>query len=189
MPIGVAGRHADRFAPEGLEQVRSRAFSPCDHVLGVAFRQLLANDEPLGLEELASSTGLRPGDVEAELASLAEEGRVRCDAAARVVGILGLSLEPTQHEITVGDLRRWTWCAYDAVGILAAFGQNGLIRSSSPVDASVLEIRVVAGEPLRTDVVLFIPTTAAIPSSTTGAHSSTSSRAQKRQRSGAISTA
>jgi hypothetical protein len=126
-------------------------------VLGVAFRRLLQDDEPLGLQELAASAVLAPEDVEAELELLASAGRVRRDRRGHVVGILGLSLEPTRHEIRIDELRRWTWCAYDAVGILGALGRDGVIRSTSPLDGSALEIPFVAGTPVKCDLVLFMP--------------------------------
>ena len=55
-----------------------------------------------------------------------------------------------------GD-RRFTWCAYDTIGIFAALGWDGRIRSQTPLGEPV-ELDVVDGRPAMTDeIVLFLP--------------------------------
>jgi alkylmercury lyase len=135
----------------------SKASRRQEAVLGAAFRHLLDHGKPLTVDDLAAMVAIPAEDVEAELRSLAVEGRVRRDRSGDVVGILGLSLEPTDHEIVVAGRRRWTWCAYDAVGILGALGRGGLIRSRSPLGGTLLEIAFDGGRSVNNEIVLFVP--------------------------------
>jgi hypothetical protein len=73
-----------------------------------------------------------------------------------VTGSLGLSVQPTRHELLVGRRQRWTWCAYDAVGILGALGASGRVRSQSPDDDASIELVFEDGMPGPTDAVIFM---------------------------------
>jgi hypothetical protein len=82
-------------------------------------------------------------------------GRVELDGEGRLLGIAGLTIEPTRHEVTVDGATRWTWCALDAVGILGALEADGTIRSTNPQNGDPIEIAFAAGEP-NDEAVLFI---------------------------------
>jgi alkylmercury lyase len=82
-------------------------------------------------------------------------GRVELDSQGRLLGIAGLSIEPTHHEIMIDGEKRWTWCALDAVGILGALETDGTIRSVNPHSGTSIEIAFQSGEP-TSDVMLFI---------------------------------
>ena len=82
-------------------------------------------------------------------------GRVELDDQGRLLGIAGLTIEPTHHKITVDGEERWTWCALDAVGILGALESDGTIRSVDPHSGDSIEIAFQSGEPTG-DAVLFI---------------------------------
>jgi hypothetical protein len=74
-----------------------------------------------------------------------------------VTGSLGLSVEPTAHELIVEGVRRWTWCAYDAVGILAALGAGGQVRSRDPHTGTPIQFGVQHGRPVAdSQLVLFL---------------------------------
>lgn len=109
-----------------------------------AFRALLETGRPLLVGR-------------AELAELDAAGRARWNEQGELVGIFGLSVEPTRHELEVDGKRRWTWCAYDALGILAALGRGGRIRSRSPHRDAPLEIEFEGGRPAAGEAALFLP--------------------------------
>jgi alkylmercury lyase len=69
------------------------------------------------------------------LQKLEQAGLTRRDPAGRLLGSHGLSVAPTHHELVINGRRRWTWCAYDAVGILGALEADGQVRSRSPTAA------------------------------------------------------
>ena len=109
-------------------------------LLAAAFRLLLAEGRPIPIQRLAAALGRDAEPVEQALDRLARAGRTRRNQAGEVTGSLGLSVEPTAHELTVEGARRWTWCAYDAVGILAALGANGRVCSRSPHTQAPIEL-------------------------------------------------
>jgi hypothetical protein len=95
-------------------------------------------------------------EIEAELAWLAERGRARLNAHGDVVGIAGLSVTPTRHQLITGDRSRHTWCAIDALGILAATGGDGRIESIPPDSPDTVSIGFHRGQPAPTEAVVFV---------------------------------
>lgn len=127
------------------------------HVLARAFNELLEAPQPVSVELLADGLGTSVSALEQQLAALAERGWVRRDAAGAVVGSRGLSIEPTRHELELPQGRRFTWCAYDTLGIFGALAVSGTIRSQTPLEQPV-ELEVVDGRPVAANgVVLFFP--------------------------------
>jgi hypothetical protein len=72
----------------------------------------------------------------------------------RVVGIAGLSIEPTQHRIELAVGQRWTWYALDAVGIVGTIG-DGVIHSQ--VADGPMQLNVEDGEIESNDLAVLIP--------------------------------
>ena len=128
-----------------------------DAILRAAFALLLDTGRPIPVVELAAALGASAEAIDAGLAELDRAGRVRRNEGGDVVASRGLSLTPTPHEITLAGERRFTWCAYDAVGILAALGADGRVRSRTPLGEAV-EFEIEAGHPVPADgLVLFLP--------------------------------
>jgi Alkylmercury lyase len=126
-------------------------------VLRVAFDELLATPRPAALPRLARRLDTTAAELEPLLARLAERGWIRRRDDGSVVGSRGLTIERTQHELELNGESRFTWCAYDTLGIFAALGANGTIRSRTPLEEQV-ELEVVDGRPTAADgVVLFFP--------------------------------
>ncbi len=139
---------------EALRQIQSTtATTDLARVRAAGFRLLLDTGKPVGLAELADAADLDLATVE-RLVKQAK-GRVQVDDAGRLLGVAGLTVSPTQHEITIGDQKRWTWCALDAVGILGALNATGTIRSTDPQTGRRVHIEVVNGQP-EDDATLFI---------------------------------
>ena len=128
-----------------------------NHVLALAFSELLQAPHPVTVGLLAERLGTTVSALERQLATLAERGWIRRDLAGSIVGSRGLSIEPTRHELQLPQGRRFTWCAYDTLGIFGALGASGTIRSRTP-DEEPVELEVADGRPVAADgVVLFFP--------------------------------
>ena len=126
-------------------------------VLALAFNELLEAPQPVSVELLAESLGTEILALDEQLSALAERGWIRRNPEGAIVGSRGLSLEPTRHELELPQGRRYTWCAYDTLGIFGALAVSGTIRSTTPLDEPV-ELEVVNGRPVAADgVVLFFP--------------------------------
>jgi hypothetical protein len=121
------------------------------------FRLLLASGAPVAVQQLAEvvSAGVRA--VRRALDELVRRGSARMDAEGRLVGTGGLSVVPHRHEMLVGARRFWTWCAFDAVGILVALEADGLIRTSDPASGQPIEIPFLNGHATAVSAVLFLP--------------------------------
>lgn len=120
------------------------------------FALLLTHGRPVTGHQIAERTELTHVDVEALLADFDAVGRVRFDPDGHVVGIAGLSIEPTRHRIDLGGTIRWTWCALDAIGILNALGRPATYTTEVPDTVAQLEVRFGPAGPTDGDAVVFI---------------------------------
>jgi len=122
-----------------------------------AFRALLATGRPVSAAGLAAGLGTSAAQVQAELEELDRRGQLRLDGEGRVVGSCGLSVVPSRHELQTGGRRFWTWCAYDAAGILGALRADGTVRSVSVATGRPLEVTFRLGSPETDSIVIVMP--------------------------------
>lgn len=106
-----------------------------------AFGLLLDTGHPVSIGQIAERAELTGAEVDALLADFDAVGRVRFDNGGDVVGIAGLSIEPTRHRIDLDGMTRWTWCALDAIGILSALARPATYTTEVPDTDDVLEVR------------------------------------------------
>ncbi len=140
---------------EALDQVRSHQTRPEVRALRSAgFRLLLEQGQPVPPERLAAEAGLSVAQITDILATRLQ-GRVELDDEGNLLGVAGLTLTPTRHQLTIGAKTRWTWCALDAVGILAALEASGNIQSTDPNTGQEINIAFTNGQP-DNDAALFI---------------------------------
>jgi alkylmercury lyase len=145
-------------------------------LLGRAFQLLLADGRAVSPTRLAEALAAAPGRVDHALALLDRQGRIRRDPTGAVAGSHGLSVTPTQHELLLeresGQERRyWTWCAWDAVGILAALDASGQVRSTSPASGAPVLVDFDHGHPRNGEpklVVFFAATDCCTPATGSG---------------------
>lgn len=100
-------------------------------VRSAAFLALLRTGRPVSPRAVAQDAKTTVDTVTDVFAYFAERGSVQHDDNGRLVGIAGLTVQPTRHVIDLPQGRRWTWCSLDAVGIVAAVG-SGEIDSTGP---------------------------------------------------------
>jgi alkylmercury lyase len=125
-------------------------------LLARAFWLLLDQGGPVEVGDLSDALQREPAAVAAAVDRLAQAGLTRRDRAGRLLGSHGLSVVPTRHELMVDGKRYWTWCAYDAVGILGALETDGRVRSRSPHSGALIELGFHGGRPDATETVVFM---------------------------------
>lgn len=137
-----------------MDELRGRAAThEAVAVRSAAFRQLLNDARPVTNEDIAAATGLDQLTIDAVLEH--DAGRVELDSAGNIAGIAGLTINPTRHQLTIGDKTRWTWCALDAVGILGAHEADGSVESTDPATGEQIDIPFAQGTP-DGDTTLFV---------------------------------
>jgi len=142
-------------AADALDEVRSHQTPPEVAALRSAgFRLLLEHGQPVTPEQLAAEAGLSEIQV-TDLLATDLRGRVELDDDGNLLGLAGLTVAPTHHQLTIDAKTRWTWCALDAVGILAALEATGTIQSTHPNTGQGINIAFTNGQP-DSDAVLFI---------------------------------
>lgn len=119
------------------------------------FRLLLEGGSPVAQSVWADAAGVDSGAFERALREASARGRVALDDGGRLVGIAGLTVEPTSHRLDIDGFSRWTWCALDAIGILGALEADGSITSSDPGTGEDIEITFCGGIPVG-DAAMFI---------------------------------
>jgi alkylmercury lyase len=121
-----------------------------------AFRELLRTRAPAPLSALATAVGMEEAGVRRAAAGLACGGHIRLSDDGDVVGSAGLSVVPSRHELAIGGRQFWTWCAWDAVGILAALRASGVVTSRDPRSGRRLQVVFNDGLPGDTPAVIFM---------------------------------
>jgi alkylmercury lyase len=122
----------------------------------VAFRALLSTRAPVPMDTLVAALGMDGTAVRRATAAIADAGHLRLADGGDVVGSAGLSVVPSRHELIVDGDRFWTWCAYDAVGILAALGASGLVQSRDPHSGRAVQVAFREGQPGASPAVIFM---------------------------------
>jgi alkylmercury lyase len=100
--------------------------------------RLLADGEPVALEQLAAAAGRCVDDVEAALGAQTSAER---DDQGRLVG-LALTLRPTTHRFTVAGRTLFAWCASDTLMLPVVLGRPALVESSCPQTGQTIRIAV-----------------------------------------------
>ncbi|HZD00645.1 MAG TPA: organomercurial lyase [Actinomycetes bacterium] len=104
-----------------------------------AIRTLLAaraEGRPATVAESAAAAGPDPGEVAAGLRAWPD---VEWDAEGRVTG-LGMTLNPTPHQVETGAHRQHAWCAADALGMLPAIGRTVRVSSACPATGQTVTL-------------------------------------------------
>jgi hypothetical protein len=121
--------------PDGATAVRAAGFTH------------LRRGHAPGPDDLAADTGLDADTVTRTLTVLAGRGAAELDHHGGLVGIGGLSLVPTAHELVLDGVALHTWCAVDALGIPAALGVDATARTHCPHCGQGIEVTMIAGTP------------------------------------------
>lgn len=124
-----------------------------------AFQLLYASGEPVPVAMVSAALGRDQDSVRDGIDQLETRGLMRRQSDGRVVGSAGLSVVATRHEVRVDGRRFFTWCAYDAFGILGALGRGGTVISPSPMTGNVLTARFEGAVPVDPTMAVFIAST------------------------------
>jgi len=141
-------------ATAALDDVKAHEIAPEVAALRTAgFRLLLDHGLPVEIDDWADAAGVDQETISDALDR--NSGRVQLDEQGRLLGIAGLTIEPSGHELDINGQKRWTWCALDAVGILGALEATGTIRSTDPRTGVIVTIEFKNGQP-QGDATIFI---------------------------------
>jgi alkylmercury lyase len=117
-----------------------------DKVAKAAFRLLLNDAAPIPMGTVAERIGVDQALVTQVLDRLRLVGRAETDGD-RLLGVYGLTLNPTQHRLTLRGSTFFTWCAFDIVGIPAALGESAEIASECANCRAAVSFAMTDGEP------------------------------------------
>jgi alkylmercury lyase len=100
--------------------------------------RLLAEGEPVLLEDLAAAAGRPLEDVEA---ALGEQTSAELDADGSLVG-LGLTLRLTPHRYLLDGRTVFAWCASDALTFPIVLGRAGIIESTCGSTGQLIRVEL-----------------------------------------------
>ena len=100
--------------------------------------RLIAEGEPVPVNEIASAAGCSVDDVEAVLLS---QGGTEWDDDGRLVGF-GLTPHPTAHRFTTGGQRLYTWCATDTLYFSTILGTPALVESTCLASGQTIRVEL-----------------------------------------------
>lgn len=117
----------------------SPELDPFQQRLMLAAFRLLGEGEPFGAEQLAERVDL---PVEEVATHLDNWPMVQRDNHGRVVGFVGLSLQPTSHVLEVDGRTLYAWCALDTLYLPELLGRPARIRSTAPETGEIITLAV-----------------------------------------------
>ena len=100
----------------------------------------LGQGRPVSVEQvdqLIDELGISRDDGRALVSQVAERG-----PDESVVGMFGLTLNETQHRLTVNGNQLFTWCALDTLFLPIVLGQSTSIESESPMGNAKVRLTV-----------------------------------------------
>jgi hypothetical protein len=120
------------------------------------YERFVADGRPPTTEETGRALGIGSDEAAAAYKRL-EEGRVivLAPGTTNIWMANPLSAVPTRFRVVTDDGRSW-WgnCAWDALGVLAMVGADGLVDTSCPDCGEKIELRVDDGEFQPLDAVI-----------------------------------
>jgi len=127
------------------------------------YESFLAVGKPPTAAETAEALAIPASEAEAAYRRL-EQGRVivLAPGTTNVWMANPLSAVPTRFRVVTDDGRSW-WgnCVWDALGVLAMVGSDGMVDTSCPDCGEKIELRVEGGELQPVDAVIHFAVPAA----------------------------
>jgi alkylmercury lyase len=107
------------------------------------FYQCLSMGKPVTIGTVATACGVGRDDVRESLGRVPASS-IQFDDRGRVVGIGGLTLEPTRHRLTVDDRTLYTWCAFDTLFAPEILGRPVAVDSNCPTSDTPIRLTVTS---------------------------------------------
>lgn len=101
--------------------------------------QALSKGKPVSPTQLAAIWEMPVEQVSVILNQANENGRAEIDANGDLVGGV-LSLNPTPHEVLIGNEHLYAWCAWDAIYAPGVVGKPAHIISKDPVTGETIKV-------------------------------------------------
>lgn len=74
-----------------------------------------------------------------------------------IIGIDGLTMGWTRHQLVLDGVTLWTWCAYDIVGIAAALGADAVGSTRCGGCRQQIEVVIREGRPEGSTAIGWLP--------------------------------
>jgi hypothetical protein len=115
-----------------------------EQVRWTAFRLLVQHGRPVETDRLTAEmpTDVDPAAVREVIPRLAAAGQLDVDTDGAILGAAGLTLGPGQHRLLLRGRDYRTWCAYDAIGIVAALDEPGALSTHCGICARSIALRL-----------------------------------------------
>lgn len=107
-------------------------------LLGRPLLRLLAQGEPVTIDQLAIATGRSTEQVRRALAAAPD---TEYDNTGRIVGS-GITLNPTPHRFEVDGKQLYTWCALDTLVFPAILGKPATVSSPCHATGELVWVQV-----------------------------------------------
>jgi len=101
------------------------------------FKKFKESSGPISMKDFAKLLG-REEDEVIKLAQTKGE----LNTEGQLVGLLGLSIVPTNNELIMAGQSFYTWCAADSLIFPAILQESAVIHSNDPVNGEIIKIKV-----------------------------------------------
>ncbi len=105
--------------------------------LALLLLRLLIEGKPVSPERLATVSHRSPEEIQA----LFQSSEIEVDQEGNILGF-GLSLQPTPHQVRLGEQTFYAWCALDTLIFPPLLGRTAQIVSSCPATGQNIRLTV-----------------------------------------------
>jgi alkylmercury lyase len=120
--------------------------APVDAIQRHGLRALLGG-RPATTRQISARSGLGVEEIRAGIDGLTDAGRIETEGD-EIVGVCGLTVTETVHELALAETTAHTWCALDAIGIPVALGLDAEVSTPCPHCGTRLQLTLHNGEAL-----------------------------------------
>jgi alkylmercury lyase len=104
--------------------------------------QLLAQGQPVSVEQFAQTLGISPAAASAMLENREIAANLILNEQGRITGFGGLSVTRMPHTLLIRGKKLYTWCAWDAFFIPAILGEAADVQSPCPQTGELIKLRI-----------------------------------------------
>ena len=125
-----------------LNQGTKKAFLDIDSSQGFTdisrlFQRFMKTSKPLTMKDFAELLGRDEGEA---LKLARAKGEINADG--ELVGLLGLSIVPTNHELIMSGRKFYTWCAADSLIFPSLLNVKAEINSLDPLNGEKISLKI-----------------------------------------------
>ncbi|MEE8295096.1 MAG: organomercurial lyase [Sphingomonadales bacterium] len=126
-----------------FEQGYAKANPPELQKTSLAIYRALAKSQPVNPNNIAGDLGLSRSKLD-QILTLLPKNSIDVDAGGNIIGFVGFSLKPANHQFFIGGKEFYTWCVLDALFLPSLLQSSARLVTKCPETDEKIEVNLTA---------------------------------------------